>query len=575
MSGVGPGWARVTVRALWYLATGLTAWSFGYTIVQGSDLWWHLAGGRWIWEHGAIPLVDPWSFTRHGERWVNDSWLSDLVFHLWATAFGLQALAWWKWSVVVATFVLLFRLVWRLSGDPLASWVAVLLGVATAAPFLDIRPHLYSLLGYVLLLTAVLGRPRPSLLLPLLFLVWANLHAMVSFGVAALGVLLLPAVLAGGRERRRALALGAACAGVCLLNPNGWLVVSRPLRHALGGSPYSTIVEWMPPYLPGGTHSWLYPWAAVAFATAALLVVVRRDRSVPVTALALGALTLVMSVRSRRFIPLFAVSQAIVVGPAYARLLATPPRAVALAAPVLAGVLGAIWLAPHPRESWAFAYLIGEDAFPVDTVTFVETNGLSGRVFNYYNWGGYLDARTAGRMQVYIDGRGDMVFDDRTYTNYTTVLASGPGWREIVESSGADYVLWPNERASFLQALVDSRRWRAIYQDHVSTLLERADRPVQQGLRPTPDSAYRRLARADLAARQHDLPEAEQQLAAALVLDPHLGAACRMLARVQLLRRSPAARGTEASCQHDYPYVAEREAFEKFRNELDNGLQVP
>ena len=560
------------LRALWYLATALVVWSFGYTMVRASDLWWHLAGGRWIWEHGTIPLVDPWSFTRHGERWVNDSWLSDLVFHVWTLAFGVPALAWWKWGLVVATFVLLFRLVWRLAGDPLASFVAVLLGVATAAPFLDVRPHLYSLLGYVLLLTGTLGRPRPSLLLPLLFLVWANLHAMVLFGVAALGVLLLPAVVGGGREGRRALALGVAGGGICLLNPNGSLIASRPLRHALGGSPFGTIVEWMPPYLPGGTHSPLYPWAAGVFVVAALLVLVRRDRSVPVTAVVLGALTLAMSVRSRRFIPLFALSQAIVVGPAYARLLATPPRAVALAAPLLAGMLGVVWLAPYPQASWAFAYLVAEDTFPVDTVTFIETNALGGRVFAYYNWGGYLHARTAGRMQVYIDGRGDMVFDDQTYTRYTAVLTLQPGWREIVESSGADYVLWPNEQASFLQALVGSRRWRALYQDHVSTLLERADRPVPQGLRATPDSAYRRLARGELAIRKHDLPEAEQQLAAALVLDPHLGAACRMLARVQVMRRAAAARATEAHCQRLYPYPEEREAFEKFQTEFDGGL---
>jgi len=563
------------LRALWYLAIALTIWPFGYAVVRGSDLWWHLASGRWIWEHGAIPLTDPWSFTRHGERWVNDAWLSDLLFHAWATAFGIPALAWWKWSVVIAIFVLLFRLVWRLSDDPLASWVATLLAVATAAPFLDVRPHLYSLLGYVLLLTGTLGRPRPSLLLPLLFLVWANLHAMVSFGVAALGVLLLPAMLAGGPERRRAVQLGAACAAICLVNPNGWLVVSRPLRYALGGSPFSTITEWMPPYLPGGTHSWLYPWAAAAFGVATLLVVLRRERSVPVTAIALGALTLAMSVRSRRFVPLFAVSQAIVVGPAYARLLARPPRWVGVAAPLLAGMLGAIWLAPYPRASWAFAYLTAEDTFPVDTVTFVEANGLSGRVFAYYNWGGYLHARTAGRMQVYIDGRADMVFDDRTYTNYTTVLALGPGWREIVDSSGADYVLWPNEQLAVLRALVDSRRWRAIYQDHVSTLLERADRPVQQGLRPTPDSAYRRLARADLAIDRHDFPGAEQELGAALALDPHLGAACRLLARVQVMQRSAAARDTEARCQRVYPYPEERAAFEKFAAEVEKGVRVP
>lgn len=48
---------------LWYLAVIPSFWSFGFTTMRGSDLWWHIATGRWILAHKALPLTDSWSFT--------------------------------------------------------------------------------------------------------------------------------------------------------------------------------------------------------------------------------------------------------------------------------------------------------------------------------------------------------------------------------------------------------------------------------------------------------------------------------------------------------------------------------
>src|SRR5262245_8192408 len=217
--------------ATWYLAAALTFWSFGFASLQDGDLWWHIAGGRWIVEHGTVRAPDPFSYTAAGRYWLNDSWLSDVLLYLWAHAFGLESLAYWKWLVIVAAWLILFRLLVRLSGDRLASWLAATFGLAVAAPFLDVRPQLYALLGWALVLDATIARSQPRPWLPIVFLIWANLHASFVLGLLTLPVVLFPSVRRRG-HRVRVPILAAVCFGVTLINPHGGAAVMRALEHA-------------------------------------------------------------------------------------------------------------------------------------------------------------------------------------------------------------------------------------------------------------------------------------------------------------------------------------------------------
>jgi hypothetical protein len=217
--------------AFWYLAVIPSFLSFGYTIMSGSDLWWHIATGRWIAEHKSLPLIDDWSFTSNGQPWLQHEWLSDLVFHLWSNLFGINS-----WLVIILTFTLLFHVARKITSDAMSSYASVLLAIATAAPFLDIRPHLYSALGYVLIMYLVLPHGNPPLYLPLIFLVWVNLHGGFFFGLMALFVLLLPSVIRSQPTRQRTSLIWLACVFICLLNPNGIKAFAYPLKYAFDSS---------------------------------------------------------------------------------------------------------------------------------------------------------------------------------------------------------------------------------------------------------------------------------------------------------------------------------------------------
>ena len=53
------------------LALGGFATSLGLQKIRTFDYWWHLRTGALIAETGAVPRVDPYTYTAEGSRWID------------------------------------------------------------------------------------------------------------------------------------------------------------------------------------------------------------------------------------------------------------------------------------------------------------------------------------------------------------------------------------------------------------------------------------------------------------------------------------------------------------------------
>lgn len=540
------------LQILLLLAGAVLFLSFGYTEMAGSDMWWHLAAGRELTQTSNPWMIDDWSFTAHGDDWLNHEWLSDLIYYGWVSLFGVESIVYWKWLTVVATFLLLQCALTRSTGEPIAAFFAAALAAAVAAPFIDLRPHLYSLLFYCGLIYLLLERETTRRLLVVMFLVWVNLHGGFFFGLMALAVLLFPWRDFSGRRLQAALVTGFFCAAVCLLNPSGIQTFIYPLIYAFDtSSPYRGIGEWLSPFREGGIRAPLFFYAMwlPALALLYLLPRVRRVTGVPWEGLLLTLLTLAMALTSRRFIPLFGISLALLLAPllaAFFKQLRLPVLRYAVAGVALAFAL--LRLAPYPLQAApAFHYLAAQYSYPQDTVSFMQANGLEGNVYAYFNWGGYLHWRTDGALKVFIDGRADTLYDAPTYHHYVAVLSNKPGWVESVEASGAQYMLWPYRHRGGqvkLQALLDTGRWRALYQDSVSWLAVRDTVTLPPQPVAPPSSPLRDLTRAVVAHRQGRFEDSLRSVRQVRSQMPWQRTACQL--EVELLRSGGDADGATA-----------------------------
>jgi hypothetical protein len=55
---------------------------FGVWPLSGGDLVMHLTVGQWIWQHGWVPITDPFSYITEGQPFIAHSWLAEVAFYL-------------------------------------------------------------------------------------------------------------------------------------------------------------------------------------------------------------------------------------------------------------------------------------------------------------------------------------------------------------------------------------------------------------------------------------------------------------------------------------------------------------
>lgn len=557
-----PSQAVEPVRALYFAAGAILFLSFGYTEMAGSDMWWHIAAGRELLQTGTVFMVDDWSFSAHGDDWLNHEWLADIIYYAWVSAFGVEAIVYWKWLVVIATFLTLQYVLYRQTGSALAALICAGGAAAVAAPFIDVRPRLYSLLNFSLLLALALQRRPHTWVLALLFLVWVNLHGGFFFGLMALGILLFPWRELNLDNFRGALVVGLVCVLAACFNPSGIGTFLYPLKYAFDtSSPFRGLAEWHSPFKPGGIRSPLFFYFMYLPAVAILYTLprVRRAVGVPWEGIALTALTLAMALTSRRFIPLFGMSLAIMLAPllgwACSQL---RQRWLVGGLGVLALLLGLFRLAPYPLASGpAFHYLVAEFSYPADTIDFMQANGLEGKVYAYYNWGGYLHWRTDGALKVFIDGRADTLYSAEDYHHYVGVLSSHRGWLRSVEATGAQYFLWPHHKGrgvAKLNEMARSGNWVPLYRDSVSWLMAHRSVALPQQLRRSGDGPLRDLTGARLSAATGDLAKAEERALRVRAELPWQKDACDLLASIYRRQgRESEAEATLADCRSYFP----------------------
>jgi hypothetical protein len=228
--------------------------ALGPRLLSDPDSYSHIAVGRWILAHGALPTSDPFSFSMHGEPWIAFEWLSEVIYA------AVYAFAGWNGVVALAAamIALAIGLLMRFLLRELPAATALLIVIPVVvllAPHMLARPHVLTLPVMVTWAAALVHcmdrrAAPPYWALPLLVL-WANLHGSVILALGLIGPAVLEELLEKSRNEwpgvlMRWLPFGALAIVACCLTPYGPGTLLIPFTTLGAGHALSWIGEWRP-----------------------------------------------------------------------------------------------------------------------------------------------------------------------------------------------------------------------------------------------------------------------------------------------------------------------------------------
>ena len=225
---------------------GLTAFMLSWHWLKNEDLGFQLHAGKLIFENGDVPRQEPFLWTEPKGSYINLQWLWQLALYACWQAFGYSGLMVWNWVLQMTAFGVWLWRVDRLSGQSPALGSFALLLLFFLVQGWMIRPHSVSWIFLGLTLLVLEEHRRRSqvklFLLPFLFVLWVNCHALFSLGLVVGMVWLAAEILEGlirkfrGRENLHPCLPLLVWLGIsvlaCLLNPYGWSGFTFPLQQA-------------------------------------------------------------------------------------------------------------------------------------------------------------------------------------------------------------------------------------------------------------------------------------------------------------------------------------------------------
>jgi hypothetical protein len=496
------------------LLLGLSCGALGRVLLRDGGTGWHIRNGQLMLQTHSITRVDPFSASMSGQPWYAWEWLYDLLIAVIHHVLGLNGVVFYTAAIMAATFVLVFHLAMRRGGSlPVTLFLLVLSLGASAIHFLA-RPHvvswLFTVIWFELLDSAASARDsernRRLFYLPVLMLLWVNMHGGFLLGFALLGVYLVSGVIQyfTGREQREEVQRWLKRLGLVTLlsllatfiNPYGYRLHLHIYRYLSDRFLMDSVIEFRSPDFHNMAQQC---FAVLLLVTIAALASARRK---PTPSQLLVILFAAYSgLYATRNLPVSSILLTLTIAPLLSESIAKASENAAIALwlrgllsrvhgfsmrmeklelrfqghlwLVLVFALG-LWACAHGGKigstQWINAYFDGK-RFPVEAAGVIAQRDIREPVFCPDQWGGYLIYRLYPQTKVLVDDRHDL-YGDQFFKDYLKVVFVQPDWQKVLDERHVDWVLM-QKNSSLGTILGQTPGWKLIHEDGTAVLFHR------------------------------------------------------------------------------------------------------
>jgi len=513
-----PAWARWILPSatdLIFIAvlTVLTFTALSVRLLGDAGIGWHIRTGQQILSTRAIPRVDPFSASMAGKSWFAWEWLYDVTVGWLDRIAGLNGVVWLTAYVIAAVFAWLFRLlVIRGTNFFFALFLTLLALSASTIHFLA-RPHVWSwlfTLAWFWILdsserNSLLGihdrRDRSLWLLPVLMMIWANVHGGFLLGFVLLGIFWLSALwilitpigswiignvrygfdlesiavrLAAGKRLRRLTWIGVASVLASLVNPYGWRLYLHIYSYLTDSFLMDHIDEFQSPNFHGIAQKCFLVLLLIAVA-----VLSWRGRQLRLSNVFAALFAVYAGLTASRNLPISAILLAMIVGPLVPAI-GIGNRFAKEKSAIESGLKKHLWPSIAVVATFVIAILggkvdtdqimnahFGPKRMPVEAVNYLQAHDVAGPVLAPDYWGGYLIYRLYPRVRVVVDDRHDF-YGPEFLKSYVRMIHVEQGWQDFLREHQPRCILLPRNSA-LANILLETNGWKVVYTDGLST----------------------------------------------------------------------------------------------------------
>ncbi len=476
--------AKVTaLGALFALFSFTTLLSKGYLV--DPDIWWHLKVGDWIVQHRSVPWVGILSRTAANRPWLAYSWAFEVILSRVYAWLGLMGFAYFGILLSLLVPLVLFATCFALSGRFWRSWLLTLVGTFAYVFALYPRPVFFSMMLFNVLVYLLLQAQRSNQIrelywLPLIFMVWANLHIQFIYGLATLGlfVVVTAAVRLVSRRSfnssafrtsslslsRLSLILAASAAASCI-GPYSYRLFGVVFAYSRATQIYFVVQELLSPTFLSFTCFILLFVVMAAFYAAGSR---KQIDLFQLLLLVIGSLSALRMVRDAWFAAIPAIL-----------LLADAPAdstghdAAFSRWQLLSITVAMVFVVFLLSTNTGFTprgvdYTVSME-YPVDAANFVRRIEPPGPIYNDFDWGGFLTWYLP-QYPVSIDGRTDL-YGDKFVADYFN-FRFGDRTEGDPQLDQAGTVLLKKD-APLAKLLKQDPRFRCVYEDGLADVFLR------------------------------------------------------------------------------------------------------
>jgi hypothetical protein len=469
---------------LWFSIVALELSLLAGVSITESDIWVHLRNAQELLTRHSFLRADLYTFTTAGAPLLNFEWLSELPYYLAFRAWGLPGLL----AVYMVLLWLIFGVVYYLAlrrgangGDAaLVTMAAVALGYCSFGP----RMHHFGWLCLAVLLLVLERFQRTGKglwLLPPLFALWINLHGSWVVGFVVMGTYIVTGLVEGQwnnvvaerwtpAQLKKLLLASAASAVALFANPYGYKLVWYPFELlSRQQAVRDNMTEWQSVDFHSG-------WGKLAMCMILALLAAAWFSPQPwkLRDVLLAAFAVWASLTHLRFLLFAAIMLVPILGP---RLRLFPPYDARKDKPwlnlAISAAIVAIIVGSYPSATQLQNTL--DAYFPRDALRFMQQKQITGRLFHYYAFGGYIEWN-APTLKTFADPRTDIFVYNGVLDDYLKINAIDRPL-ELLDKYKIDYVLFPVNRP-LTYVLDHSAGWRTIYEDKVAKLYQRVPAAV-------------------------------------------------------------------------------------------------